>query len=68
MVLHPAEEQLPVDGSIHNQWRSQTRRAKSCKERRRLPVTGGEHWPALAGLLAPVLAGESYSFWPTFRR
>ena len=30
---------------------SQARCAKSCKERRRLPVTGGERWPALAGPL-----------------
>ena len=37
---------------------SQARCAKNCKERRRLPVTGGERWPALAGPLGTRHRGQ----------
>ena len=47
-----------VDVCIHNQGDSQARCAKSCKERRRLPVTGGERWPALAGPLGTRPRGQ----------
>ena len=66
MVLHPTEEQLPVDGSIHNQWGSQARRAKSCKERRRLPVTVGNTGQHSLAFWRPSSRASHIRFGPRF--